>query len=132
VNQAYDAATDAFPTVPNIYVPLISLELGSTVGVPGSAPGVRWEMGAVRPDPLVEGGWFELATPRKARVEVESYSVGGRRLAHYAEALDPGVHRLPVSARGLSPGVYFIRCSAYAGDGALQFRSTRRFVVLAH
>ena len=132
VVQAYDSPSDGFPSTPNIYAPLMTLETPSLVGVPSPVPGRSgWALGTIRPNPLAAQGVVELDVPQRSRIELEEFSVSGKRMSKTEETLDPGPHSLPVAGQGMPPGVYFVRLRAYAETGALRFRSMQRFVVVA-
>jgi hypothetical protein len=132
VTQAYDSPGDGFPTGPNTLVPLITVQIGALVGVPPSSPGDgRWALGPVRPDPLTAQGAVEFTVAKRSRVEVERFTAAGKRLGLSTSVMEPGPHSVPLGGQGMKPGVYFVRLSAYSDDGALSFRSARKFVVVA-
>jgi hypothetical protein len=134
VLAAYSTAADAFPTNANIFVPLMTLCVQSgLVDVPAPDAGNgRWEVSAVRPNPVVDSATLDFRLPERSRVVLEQFSVTGARVARKETVLDPGRHSLSVSSRSMREGVYFLRCNAYAPSGELRFTTSRKIAVLGH
>ncbi len=91
---------------------------------------VKFEIGAVYPNPFNPTASLSITLPRSAEVELTLINILGREVARVSHGLLPaGRQMLSIDGSALASGIYFLRVGVRMSDGSLH-QAIRKAVIL--